>query len=294
MISLGLLASLSTIIFKSGKSLTTKIAASETDSYITSFATRIVGVIIAGLLLVILSENIIIPTKNIFWFSLIANSILLSLSTIFLTIGFKESDISIVAPLMAFIPLATILPAIFILNQVPTILSFFGIVLVTSGAYVINIQEKEKGIFEPIKSLYYDKGARYAFYGVISSGFIPTFSKLGITYTSELMWLFLIAVCTSLILLAILYVKKNEIDFRDSKSSIHILILVGLFNTLLGLAQLYAYNYIDVAYVQAIKRINILFTILIGSLYFNEPRLKQRLLSGIIMVAGVILIILGM
>jgi len=62
---------------------------------------------------------------------------------------------------------------------------------------------------------------------------------------------------------------------------------------LLGLAQLYAYNYIDVAYVQAIKRINILFTILIGSVYFDEPRLKQRLLSGFIMVLGVILVIIG-
>jgi len=185
------------------------------------------------------------------------------------------------------------IPAIFILNQIPTIISVLGILLVTAGAYIINIQEKEKGIFKPLKSLYSDKGARYTLYGVLASSFIPTFSKIGITHTSELMWLFLVSLTSISILMVVIYFKKSNINFQDSKSNIGILFIVGLFNMLLGLAQLYAYNYIDVAYVQAIKRINILFTILIGSVYFDEPRLKQRLLSGFIMVLGVILVIIG-
>lgn len=294
MISLGLLASFSTIIFKGGKSLTTKIAASETDSYVTSFATRVVGIFIVGLILLLLSNNILIPTENIFWIALILNSISLSISTIFLTIGLRETDISIAAPLMALIPLSTMFPAIFILNQIPTIISGIGVLLVTFGTYIINIQDKNKGLIEPFKSLYNDKGARYTLYGVITSSFIPTFSKIGITYTSELMWLFLISLNSSLLLAIIVYNKKAKINFKNAKSNSGVLFIVGLFNMLLGLSQLYAYNYIDVTYVQSIKRINILFIIIIGSIYFDEPRLKQRFISGLIMVIGVILIIIGM
>jgi drug/metabolite transporter (DMT)-like permease len=151
MISLGLLASFSTIIFKSGKSLATKMAASETDSYITSFATRVVGLFVTGFILLILSNNIIIPTEYVFWISLVLNSISLAGSTILFTIGLRESDISIVAPLMSFIPLATMIPAIFILNQIPTIISVLGILLVTAGAYIIKYSGKRKRYIQAIK-----------------------------------------------------------------------------------------------------------------------------------------------
>lgn len=303
MINIGLFAAILTIFWKFGKSVTTKLAASKTDSYTTSFATRGVGLIFSIFLLMIFSNYFLLPSENIFWIAFILNSIILSITTICLTVGFNKSDISIISPLLAFVPLFSIFPAIIVLNQVPTFLSGIGIVLVTLGAYMINIEEKENGYLEPLKSLYYDDGARFAMYGVILSGMIPTFSKIGITYVSELMWLFLISTSSTSILGLILVIKiklidKESLNIRKSLNvsnmTIIFLFLVGLFNMLLALTQYFAYNYIDVAYVQAIKRLNILLAIIVGSLYFHEPKFKQRFTAGLVMICGVILIIFGM
>jgi drug/metabolite transporter (DMT)-like permease len=52
---------------------------------------------------------------------------------------------------MSFIPLATMIPAIFILNQIPTIISVLGILLVTAGAYIIKYSGKRKRYIQAIK-----------------------------------------------------------------------------------------------------------------------------------------------
>lgn len=288
----GLIAAFSTIIFKSGKSVFTKIAASETDEYITSWATKVIGFIITGLL-ILYSKEIIIPTENTFFFLLLIHAVISILATVLITIGFKKSDVSIIAPLLSFVPLFSIFPAIVFLNQIPTIISGFGIIFVTIGTYIINIQEKEDNLLKPIYGLYYNSGVRYALCGVLISSFIPTTSTLGLNYVSEIVWAFMVGSITSSILLVIVYFKSSK-PTQNLNENWFILFVLGLFNICLVLSQLYAYNYINVAYVQSIKQLNILIVIVVGSIFFNEPHFKQRLISGSIIVIGAIMILFGM
>jgi len=291
MIYIGIILSFLSAFFKSGKSITTKISANSTDEYVTSLFIRF-GTFILALLFVLFYSQKIPLNINLYIYALI-NGILISLSSIFITKGFKLTDVSIAAPLLSFVPISSMIPAIIILNQTPTIISGIGVFLVTLGAYFINIHTISLNILEPIKSIYDDKGSQYVMIGVLFAGCIPTIDKIGISYTTEYIWLVLTGCVSIILLLIITKIKSKNIQNSINENKL-ILFFVGLFNAGIYILQIKAYNYIDVYYVQAIKRVSILITIGFSYFYFNEKHLKQRVIASIIMILGVLLIVIGL
>jgi len=287
----GVVVSFIAALFKAGKSVTTKIAATETDEYVASFATRAVTVLFTATA-VVWFGSFVLPTDVVFWLALGVNVLALTFSTILLTRGFKLADVSIVAPLMAFIPASTLLPAVVILGQIPTVIAGIGILLVTVGAYVLNLHERSEGVLEPIKAITSDPGARATMLGVLAAAPVPALDVVGVSYSSELMWITLIHLGTSITILAFVY-HQSTLTASESWGEWKILIIVGGFNALLWVAQLRAYMYIDVVYVQSIKRVSILLVISVGYLWFGESHVRQRLIGGAIMIVGVVLIIFG-
>jgi len=291
MIELGVLFSLLSAIFKAGKSITTKSAALLTDEYITSFATRFVGIFIAIALLLTISDFRVVST-NEFWIILFFNTIVMILGTIIISKGFKLTDVSIASPLLSFVPIAAIFPAIIFIGQIPTIIAGFGVIIVTVGTYLLNLNTYKENVFKPFTSLLNDKGAQYILLGVLIVGFMPAFDKIGLNYTNEITWLLLMNI-TSSIGIYICVLKWSESTVLNSINEWKILFLVGFCNSMLVIFQFIAYNYIDVVYVQAIKRASVLIAISFGGLYLHEENLKQRLIGGCIIVIGIILIVMG-
>jgi drug/metabolite transporter (DMT)-like permease len=67
-----------------------------------------------------------------------------------------------------------------------------------------------------------------------------------------------------------------------------------LIGTLVGLATFTiftAYNYAPIAYVIAVKRTSIIFSVLLGRLVFKEQFFGQRVVGAAIAFAGIIIII---
>ncbi len=291
MIELGVLFSLASAVFKAGKSITTKTAAMATDEYITSFSTRFVGILVAIILLLTVSDFRITNT-NQFWIILLLNTIVMISGTIVISKGFKLTDVSIASPLLSFVPIASIPPAIIFLGQKPTIIAGIGVVIVTIGTYLLNLDEYKENILKPFKSLLNDKGARFILLGVCIVGFMPAFDKLGLGYTNEITWLLLMNI-TSSIGICLCVLKWSNSTLSNSIKEWKILFVVGFCNSMLVIFQFIAYNYIDVVYVQAIKRVSVLMAISYGGLYLHEENLKPRLIGGTIIIIGVILIVVG-
>lgn len=291
-ITLGIFLCFLAAFFKTGKSVTTKVAATETDEYITSFATRVVAVAFAALLIALIG-SVSIPTAPEFWLFFLLNVASSTATIIYLTRGFKLADVSIAAALLAFVPVSTMFPAMIVLGQIPTLISGTGVVLVTVGAYVLNLHERNEGVFEPIRAIIFDPGARAIMIAVLVASPMPTLDVLGLQHTTELMWMGLTSIATATILLVIVS-QKSSATVVETKNEWKILTIVGLFNALLVLTQLLAYAVIDVVYVQAIKRVSILCSIVVGYLWFNEGHVRQRLLGGVIMIVGVFLIVFGL
>lgn len=288
--TVGLLLALGSAVFKSTKSITTKIAATGTDEYITSFATRIIGAFVF-LSLILSLQSFYIPEQRIFWISLSINSVLLGLTTILFTKALKISDVSIISPIMALIPVVVALPAFFVLGEIPTVPASFGLILVGVGAYSLNIDERSNGYMEPFRKILVDRGVQYTVLGLITAAFIPSFDKIGIEASDPFTWVFYQHLGSAVFILFAVFMFTD--DLSVSGKGLKILFVVGLANSAIWIFQSHAYELTQVAYVQAVKRVSILISVVVGHYYFKEEDLRQRVVGAFLMLIGVILIGVG-
>lgn len=288
--TIGLLLALGSAVFKSTKSITTKIAAVGTDEYITGFATRIIGAFIF-LSLILTLQSFYVPDDRIFWIALSINSVLLGLTTILFTKGLKISDVSIISPIMALIPVIVTIPAFFVLGEVPTVTSGFGLILVAVGAYVLNIGERSDGYLQPFRKIAVDRGVQYTIIGLITAAFIPSFDKIGINASDPFTWVFYQHLGSAIFILFAVFMFTD--DRSLDRGEIKILFVVGLANSVIWVFQSHAYDLTQVSYVQAIKRVSILISVVIGHYYFEEENLRERISGAFLMLVGIILIGVG-
>lgn len=286
----GLILAFSSAIFKTTKTITTKIVAISTDEYITSFSTRIIGAVIF-FALVIIFQDLYIPRSNAFVMALFINSILLGVVTILFTKALKISDVSIVSPIMAFLPVFVTIPAFVILGESPTILSGLGLVSVGIGSYSLNLNKRRHGYFRPIREITEDKGVQYAVIGLIIASFIPSIDKIGIQNSDPFTWVLFQHFGSSIFLFIVIIIigYKSKISNNELK----IILLLGISNALIWVFQSHAYQLTQVSYVQAVKRVSILFSVIIGSYYFEEDNLRDRLFGTVLILLGIILITVG-
>lgn len=286
---IGLILALSSSFFKSGKSLSTKIASQSTNDYITSLFTRLVSAIIFLILLIVLNK-IVVPEDNIFLFYLIINSILFAIVTVLFTKSLRVSDVSLVSPIMSLLPIFVTIPSYIILGEIPNLYAGIGILLVTLGSYALELNNESKTYIDPIKSLSHNKGVQIAFLGITIASVIPSVDKIGIQMTNPIMWVFLTQLISGLII-GLFYLFSDNNSFKlDFYNNYKILIIVGLFNALIWIFQSYAYTYTQVSYVQSVKRVSIILSILGGYYIFDEKNIRERLFGSILILIGITLI----
>lgn len=286
-VALSLLASL----FKAGKSITTKLAVGGTDEYATAWGGRFVAAVCLGTVL-FLTGGVELPMERMFWLALGITSIGFAASTVLLAKAYKVSDVSLIAPLIGFVPIATSIPAWVLLNETPTVLAGLGILLVTVGAYTLQLHEHENGYLEPLRALARDQGAKYVAAFLLIVAVIPSVEKLGLRHVSPLLWTFSTMSLMAIILSGILAHRRHEPGTVAIREEWPVLVLLGVFSGGLLLAQSYAYTMLNVAYVQAIKRASLLPVIGAGWVMFDEAHIRQRLLGGGIILIGISLIII--
>lgn len=223
---------------------------------------------------------------------LLINCLLFSIVTVLFTKSLRISDISLVSPVMSLIPVAVIIPSYILLGEVPNIYTGIGIILVTIGSYVLEISSKDGSYLDPLESLYTNKGVQLAFVGVIMASFIPSIDKVGIQMSNPIMWVFLTQLGSSILIFVFYIYKANE--YTNIKNQAYdnykILIIVGLFNGSIWVLQSYAYTYTQVSYVQSVKRVSIILSIVGGYYIFGEKNIRERLSGSILILIGIIII----
>lgn len=289
---LGIALGLCAAAFKSTKSITTKIASTGSDIYTTSFFTRIIGVIIFSVL-VFIFKGYYLPTPPEFWISAVINSIILGLTTLIFAKALEISDISLISPIMSLLPVVTIFPAIVLLNEIPSVWGFLGLISITVGAYLISLDQSSDSYLQPIISLKDDQGVRLAVFGLVIAAIIPSIDKIGIQNSDPLTWVLATHIGSSVILIIFMLLKTPNIS-SEIKRNWKVLILVGLSSSIIWIFQSYGYTYTHVAYVSGAKRTSILLSVIAGYYIFGERNIRQRLIGSGFILIGVLLIILGL
>lgn len=203
-------------------------------------------------------------------------------------LALKAGDLSLALPMLAFTPLFLLVTSPVTVGEFPAPGGLCGIALVVAGAYVLNLRERRHGVLGPVKALLTNKGSRLmlAVAAIWSIG--ANIDKLGLTASSPLFWG--AAVYGAIALALGLGLVRKRGGRQLTGRGVGLFCLAGFLEAVGFACQMYALPLTQVSYVIAIKRLSVVFSVLLGAAVFHEPDLRHRLPGAFLMVVGVFFI----
>lgn len=289
--------------------------------YIAAIDPRIltgIGFTLGGCLLFVVSAVYGFPVLGPEFFPAVAITVLLNILGLNLIFkALSSSDLSLSVPMLSFTPAILIGTSYVILHEAPSLFGFFGICIIVSGSYVLNISAGHEYFLDPVRSMVRNRGSWYmlivAFLFAISINFdkiamlnSDPFFGMALTVTSIGMGFLLVSAYSRL------FSRKRHTDLSAHtmaqagpsepsglptrafalKQCAGLSLLVGLFVAIEAASVNVAYTLQIVPYVIAIKRLSIIFMVLYGTIIFSEGELGKRVMGAALMVAGAVIILL--
>jgi drug/metabolite transporter (DMT)-like permease len=203
----------------------------------------------------------------------------------------KISPLSKCFPMLSFSPLFVIFTAFAINGQLPNAYGVVGIVLVVTGIYSINIHKHREGWLEPFKELRREKGSWYMIGVALIYSFTAAIFKVGSEHSSPYFFSTTTHVFAAIIFLTVLLWKGGG-RLKAFAKNVKGLAPVGFFNSFQILLYALAIETVIVPYAIAVKRTSIIWSILLGAIFFKEKGLHRHLVSGALIVTGLAMIAL--
>ncbi len=221
------------------------------------------------------------------------SSIIATIAFLFIAKAVRHMDISVVSPLLNLNPAILATLAYFILGERISHTQIAGILLIMTGAYVIEINWQKHGIFEPVKAMFSSRHTRYILLSCTLYAICSICDKFVLNYVTPYTYILvmhLFIAINFIVLINLFYggFKDISIGFRHAGKSIF---LIALFTITYRLLQAWAVSLTLVSLVIPIKRLSTLFSTLAGGKIFHEKGTKKRVIACIIMLVGAYLII---
>lgn len=231
--------------------------------------------------------------RDVFWLALAANTPLFLVTSLLLIRAVQISPLSLTVPLLSFSPLFMLLTSWLMLGEFPTLWALVGIILIPLGAFLLNVKHLDKGILAPIKAIKSEKGSLYALAVAFIWSITSNSDKIAIQNSSTFFYLFTINLFITIILTLILIKKHGPMFIKEAKKNVSLLTATGIFYGSATAFQMLAIQETLVPYVIAIKRAGlILGGIIIGTIFFKEKDFRYRIIGGLVMTIGVLLILI--
>ncbi len=231
--------------------------------------------------------------SGIFWLMVALGVPFYVTTSVLLIRAMQISPLSLTLPFLGFSPVFLLFTSWIILGQVPSHWGIIGVVLVTLGAYFIHFQGRRAGWMAPLQAIRHERGSWYVIIVALIWSITANFDKIALDHSTPLSYLFIYSVI-SLVALTIALAWRRELhSVRTLRVHPIALPLTGLITGFATLLQMMAIQLIIVPYVITIKRAgSILGGIAIGAAYFREPGFRRRFGAGLVMLAGVALILI--
>ncbi|MDT0685678.1 EamA family transporter [Autumnicola psychrophila] len=284
---LGFLLAFGTAISEALKDITSKFNLHHIDEYTAAFSMHLVqSILLAPLIFYFGFEEM---TPRFLW-ALLASSILQLIVILLYFKAIKRSELSVTVPLITLTPLFMLLTSPILIGEFPSLLGIVGIILIVAGTYISNISEDNKNFFAPFAMLVKEQGPRYMLLVAFIWSITANIDKIGVEETSPVFWSFSKDFLILFYLIPILAVKSKKPLSQINKRKWPLL-LVGFFRSASVLTQMFAIQFILVAYVISIKRASSVFIILFAFFYMNERKnFRNRLIGIIIILIGLFVI----
>ncbi|HOX29790.1 MAG TPA: EamA family transporter [Candidatus Paceibacterota bacterium] len=227
----------------------------------------------------------------LFWPALAASGAINVLASILMMKALKTGDLSLTVPYLAFTPLFLTVTSKLILNESISAAGFAGIILITIGACALQWTEK-KGFVDSFRNFAKNRASQYALTVALLYSISTNFDKMGIVNSNAFIYPAAIYAFQALFFLPIAIARKKTTKKAIIKNWKYLL-PIGPVSA--GILLLYsaAISAAMVAYVIALKRTVVLWSVLIGYYAFNEKNFLPKIAGATAMVFGVFLIAMG-
>lgn len=230
-----------------------------------------------------------------FYLGVIGSGVVFTVGKMLYMLMMKRNDLSKIIPLNSFNGVFLYLLALLFLGEVIAPLPLIGLLVVLSGAYLLNVQDRKIGIFKPITHLVTNIDSRIFLFANLLSAVSAVFDKVALKSTTPSSPIF-VAVWENAIIAGILsiyliiqkrgWISELIANFKPLflASSVYALVVITTF---LGFADG------PIALVSGVKRLQILIVLLFSFVFFKDKPTKAIIVSSIVMLLGTVLIRLG-
>ena len=201
------------------------------------------------------------------------------------------SDLSLSVPMTAFTPVFLLVFAPILTGDSPTISGVVGASLVTLGSYVLHIGKVKSGILAPFRALLSESGPRIML-GLSLMWTITACVDRVVVQTVDRVFWGSAQLCGIAVGMLFVVVGQGGLGRPLRKGGYLSLLSIGGSNALSLGAYLFALQVAPVHYVVCLKRVSILFSVVLGRALFQERFLAERLPGAMLMLAGVAVITL--
>lgn len=203
----------------------------------------------------------------------------------------QVSPLSLTVPYLAFTPVFMLCTGYLFLGEIPSPRGIAGILTICLGGYILNIEPRRWRLLAPFRAVFQETGSWMMLIVAFVYSFTSVIGKKAILHSSPLffgVW-FYITFNLSLILLLRLAGKIRFAAFLALPVKGFV---SGLLLCLQTLLHCFAVSLVEAAVMISVKRLSILFSILLGKVVFRERHASIRFSGALLMLAGTLLITL--
>lgn len=203
----------------------------------------------------------------------------------------KYTDLSLSLPMLALTPVFVLLISFVTLDQKVSGLALLGIGFIILGGYLLNLKKDQQQLLDPFKQIFINKGIRFMLLASILWGFANSLHKVGISETNSFFYLGVNYLCLTLAFLAqLLYEKPKELALLKNWKDFRTLAPVGILEGATTLFQYLSQDLIASSVITvSLKRSSIVFSAILGHIFFKE-KIKERMLPIGLVIVGIVLL----
>lgn len=206
----------------------------------------------------------------------------------------RHLDVGVVAPLLNFSVIFTVIFGYWFLNERLGALHLLGVFFIVFGAYILEINHGKIDLLYPFREFKKSKYYHYLFWGILFYAIGSIADRIILQQIDVLTYLFyvyLFLLVNYILIFVYLHKVPFSTIFSEAKDSAGWLTLFSVSKLISNFLFASAVGMMYIGIVVAIKRLSVLFSIIFGGKFLHEEHFRWRMFSSLIMLLGIILIV---
>ncbi len=201
----------------------------------------------------------------------------------------RMAPLSLTLPLLAFTPVFAVVTSAVIVGERITLPGALGISLVTVGAYLLNANLAHQHLLKPLRALWTNHGSRRMLMVALVWSLTTSIGKKGILIYGAIPYGFLVlwSIIVVFVVTNVVRVRRGWAEYLFTGKSIGLFFTAGMIMAGAEVTHFVSLGLAPVAYMISVKRLSLVFGVILGWLFFKEEDIRYRLVGASIMVSGV-------